>query len=172
MPLTDVAIRNAKPREKSYKISDMLGLFLLISPSGSKLWRMKYRFNGAEKKLSLGDYPRLSLRDARKKRDEARDLLAEGKDPSFEKQRQKLRAEALAENTFTSIAREYCNKRRRDGDRAWAPATATRCEYLLSLEVLGMEIGTSEAEPIWTEFLRKAHSARTARRKARYLRRP
>lgn len=64
MPLTDVAIRNAKPKEKSYKMSDMLGLFLLISPSGSKLWRMKYRFKGAEKKLSLADYPRVSLRDA------------------------------------------------------------------------------------------------------------
>ncbi|WP_159981090.1 MULTISPECIES: integrase arm-type DNA-binding domain-containing protein [unclassified Novosphingobium] len=149
MPLTDVAIRNAKAKEKSYKISDMLGLFLLISPSGSKLWRMKYRFKGAEKKLSLGDYPRVSLRDARKQRDVARDMLAEGKDPSFERHREKLRGEALAENTFTSIAQEYCNKRRRDGDRAWAPATATRCEYLLSL--LDHSIGRMpihEIEPI------------------------
>lgn len=149
MPLTDVAIRNAKPREKPYKMSDMLGLFLLVQPSGGKLWRMKYRFNGAEKKLGLGTYPRVSLRDARKQRDEARDILAEGKDPSFEKQREKLRAEALAENTFTSIAQEYCSKRRRDGDRAWAPATATRCEYLLSL--LDASIGKMaihEIEPI------------------------
>jgi integrase len=149
MPLTDVAIRNAKAKEKSYKMSDMLGLFLLISPSGSKLWRMKYRFKGAEKKLSLGDYPRVSLRDARKQRDVARDMLAEGKDPSFERHREKLRGEALAENTFTSIAQEYCNKRRRDGDRAWAPATATRCEYLLSL--LDHSIGrmpVHEIEPI------------------------
>lgn len=117
MPLTDVAIRNAKPKEKSYKMSDILGLFLLISPSGSKLWRMKYHFKGAEKKLSLGAHPGMSLRDARKQRDEARDLLAEGKDPSFEKQREKLRAHALAANTFTSISRE------RAIDPLWKAAT-------------------------------------------------
>jgi integrase len=149
MPLTDVAIRNARVKEKSYKMSDMQGLFLLISPSGSKLWRMKYHFKGVEKKLSLGEYPRVTLRDARKQRDQARDLLAQGKDPSFEKQREKLRANALAENTFTSIANEYCSKRRRDGDKAWAPATALRCEYLLSL--LDSSIGRMpihEIEPI------------------------
>lgn len=88
---------------------------------------------GVEKKLGLGTYPQVSLRDARKKRDEARDLLAEGKDPGLEKQREKLCAGALAENTFTCIANEYCRKRRRDGDRAWAPSTAARCEHLLSL---------------------------------------
>ena len=106
MPLTDIAIRKAKPREKAYKLCDMQGLFVLVQPSGGKLWRMKYRVGGVEKKLGLGTYPQVSLRDARKKRDEARDLLAEGKDPGLEKQREKLRAGALAENTFTSIANE------------------------------------------------------------------
>jgi len=133
MPLTDIAIRSAKPRQKAYKLCDMQGLFVLVQPSGGKLWRMKYRFAGVEKKLGFGTYPQVSLRDARKKRDEARDLIAEGKDPAIERQRDKLRASALAENTFTSIAAEYCRKRRRDGARAWAVATATRCEYLLSL---------------------------------------
>lgn len=149
MPLTDIAIRTAKPRQKAYKLFDMQGLFVLVQPSGGKLWRLKYRFGGVEKKLSLGTYPLVSLRDARKKRDDARDLLADGKDPSFEKQREKLRAHTLAENTFTSIANEYCSKRRRDGDRAWAPATAMRCEYLLSL--LDNSIGRMpihEIEPI------------------------
>ncbi|MDZ4307110.1 tyrosine-type recombinase/integrase [Allopontixanthobacter sp.] len=149
MPLTDIAIRSAKPRQKAYKLFDMQGLFVLVQPSGGKLWRLKYRFGGVEKKLSLGTYPQVSLRDARKKRDDARDLLADGKDPSFEKQREKLRAHTLAENTFTSIANEYCSKRRRDGDRAWAPATAMRCEYLLSL--LDSSIGKMpihEIEPI------------------------
>lgn len=75
---------------------------------------MKFRHSGAEKKLSFGSYPQVTLRDARKMRDEARDLLAEGKDPALEKQRDQLRAGALAENTFTSIANEYCRKRRRD----------------------------------------------------------
>lgn len=94
---------------------------------------MKYKRHGIEKKLSFGSYPEVSLRDARDLRDEARDLLAEGKDPALERQREKARNEALAENTFTRIANEYCSKRRRDGDRAWAPSTAARCEYLLSL---------------------------------------
>lgn len=149
MPLTDVAIRNAKPKAKSYKISDMQGLFLLISPSGSKLWKMKFHVKGVEKKLSFGEYPRLKLKDARKLRDEARDLLAEGKDPSLERKREKLRANALSANTFTSIANEFCAKRRRDGDKAWAASTAARCEYLLSL--LDSSIGKMpihEIEPI------------------------
>jgi len=76
MPLIDIEIRHAKPREKAYELADMQGLFLLISPSGSKLWRMKYRFGGAGRKLSFGPYPQVSLRDARKHRDDARDLLA------------------------------------------------------------------------------------------------
>lgn len=149
MPLTDIAIRNAKPREKAYKLHDMLGLFLTVSPSGGKLWNMKYKLGGVEKKLSFGSYPQLSLRDARKRRDEARDQLIDGKDPAREKKLEKLRSHLLAENTFISIAREYCLKRRRDGDRAWAPATATRSEYLLSL--LDNSIGRlaiHEIEPI------------------------
>ena len=99
--------------------------------------------------MSFGAYPQVSLRDARKMRDDARDLLAEGKDPVREKQRDKFRAAALAENTFTSIANEYCRKRRRDGDKAWAPSTAMRCEHLLSL--LDNSIGKMpihEIEPI------------------------
>tara|TARA_R110000868_G_scaffold32613_12_gene118741 strand:+ start:1234 stop:1569 length:336 start_codon:yes stop_codon:yes gene_type:complete len=111
MSLSDIAIRRAKTRDKPYKLYDELGLFLVISPSG-------FRHSGAEKKLSFGSYPQVTLRDARKMRDEARDLLAEGKDPALEKQRDQLRAGALAENTFTSIANEYCRKRRRDGDKA------------------------------------------------------
>lgn len=71
MPLTDVAIRNAKPKEKPYKLGDTLGLFLLVQPSGGKLWRLKYRFEGREKKLAIGTYPQLGLADARKRRDEA-----------------------------------------------------------------------------------------------------
>lgn len=132
MPLSDIAIRNAKPREKPYKMGDSLGLFLLVQPSGGRLWRLKYRLHGREKKLALGSYPDIGLSDARRRRDEARRLLAEGKDPSLEKQREKARSRIEAANTFGAIADEYCLKRRRDGDRAWATATATRSEYLLS----------------------------------------
>lgn len=133
MALTDVAIRNAKPRLKPYKMADALGLFLLVQPSGGKLWRLKYRVEGREKKLGFGVYPDVSLSEARKRRDEARELLVSGKDPSREKQREKAKARIDSANTFSAISSEYCQKRRRDGQKAWAPATATRSEYLLSL---------------------------------------
>lgn len=107
MPLTDIAIRSAQPREKPYKMHDMLGLFLIVSPSGSKSWRMKYRQAGVEKKLSFGRYPEVSLRDARKRRDGARDQIYEGKDPARLQKLGKLRSQLLAENTFTCIAKEY-----------------------------------------------------------------
>jgi integrase len=133
MALTDVAIRNAKPREKPYKMGDALGLFLLVQPSGGKLWRLKYRVDGREKKHGLGIYPDVSLGEARRRRDEARELIAMGKDPSREKQKSKVRSRIEAENTFTAIATEYCEKRKRDGQKGWSSATATRSEYLLSL---------------------------------------
>lgn len=149
MPLTDSAVRNAQSREKPYKMADSQGLYIQIMPSGGKHWKMKYRFEGREKKLSFGEYPRVSLREARNRRDEARNMLTKGIDPAYEKKRNKLRAYAAAGNSFTDISREYCDKRRRDGDKAWAPSTAKRCEYLLSL--LDNSIGKmpiQEIEPI------------------------
>ncbi|AKH44020.1 integrase [Altererythrobacter atlanticus] len=139
MALTDVAIRKAKAGPKAYKMSDSLGLFLLVERTGGKLWRMKYRVDGREKKLAIGRYPEIGLAEARRRRDAARELLAQGKDPSREKQREKARARLDAENTFAALAAEFCEKRRNDGSRAWAPATAKRCEYLLS--VLNSSIG-------------------------------
>jgi len=94
---------------------------------------MKYRVDGREKKLSLGTCPEIGLAEARRRRDAAREALAQGKDPSREKQRKKARAKLGAENTFASLAAEFCEKRKHDGSRAWAPATAKRCEYLLSV---------------------------------------
>ena len=80
MPLTDTQIRNAKPRNKAYKLSDFGGLFLLLNTGGSKLWRFKYRMHGKEKLLSIGEYPDVGLLDARRIKDEARSALAEGRD--------------------------------------------------------------------------------------------
>lgn len=131
--LTDVAVRNAKPGPKPYKLGDFHGLFLLVQPTGGKLWRLKYRVDGREKKLAIGTYPEIGLGEARRRRDEAREALAAGKDPAREKQRDKVRAKLNAENTFAAINAEFCEKRKRDGQRAWAPATAKRCEYLLSI---------------------------------------
>ncbi|MBC2663416.1 integrase arm-type DNA-binding domain-containing protein [Novosphingobium flavum] len=133
MALTDVAVRNAKPGPKPYKMGDSHGLFLLVQPTGGKLWRFKYRVDGREKKLAIGPYPEIGLGEARRRRDEAREAMAAGKDPAREKQRDKVRAKVEAENTFAAITAEFCEKRKRDGQRAWAPATAKRCEYLLSI---------------------------------------
>src|SRR5574343_322049 len=89
MPLTDTAIRNAKPGEKPYKLSDEKGLFLLINPNGSKWWRLKFRVGGKEKLLSFGTYPEVGLKEARIKRDDARKLLADGVDPGETRKAQK-----------------------------------------------------------------------------------
>ncbi len=129
MALTDTAIRTAKPRPKPYKLSDSLGLFVLVQPSGGKLWRLKYRIDGREKKLGFGTYPEVSLIEARKKRDKARELIAADKDPSREKQQAKHRAMASAANTFGEIAQEFIDKRRREGLSA---STADKSEYYIS----------------------------------------
>lgn len=133
MALTDVAIRNAKPGAKPVKMTDGGGMFLLVTPAGGKLWRLKYRLDGKEKLLAIGAYPEISLGEARRQHEQARELIAIGKDPSREKQREKVRARTQAADRFQIICDEYCEKRRRDGQKGWAPATATRSEYLLSL---------------------------------------
>jgi integrase len=133
MALSDIVIRNAKPGAKPVKLSDGGGMFLLVTPTGGKLWRLKYRIDGREKLLAIGSYPETSLSDARKRREEARAMLAKGIDPSREKQREKVKARVQAADTFNAIAAEYCAKRKRDGEKGWSPATATRSEYLLSL---------------------------------------
>ena len=131
MALTDTTIRTAKPRDKEYKLADSGGLYLLVTPAGGKLWRLKFRIDGKERKLSLGGYPDVSLAEARKERDAARAKLASGSDPAREKQRQKVLAKLSAENTFAAISAEYCAKRQRDGARRWSPATVARSEHLL-----------------------------------------
>lgn len=107
MAPTDVAIRKARPRAKPCKMGDALGLFVLIRPSGGKLWRFRYRFDGREKKLATGSYPVMALAEARRRRDQARERLAAGKDPSRERQGEKLRTHVQAGNTFAAIAEEH-----------------------------------------------------------------
>jgi integrase len=149
MALTDVAIRSAKPLEKPYKMGDAGGLFLLVQPSGGKLWRLKYRLDGREKKLAIGPYPEISLAEARRRRDDARTLIITGKDPSREKQRDKVQSRIKAESTFAALSKEYCAKRQRDGDGAWAATTTKRSEYLLSLldNAIG-RVAIAEIKPI------------------------
>lgn len=107
MALTDVKIRQAKPKEKPYKLSDEKGLYLQITPKGSKLWKLKYRFLKKEKKLSIGAYPDISLAEARNKRDQARNQLANEIDPSLDKQIKRKALREASENSFELIAREW-----------------------------------------------------------------
>lgn len=104
MPLTDTAIRNAKPGDKPYKLSDAQGYICDIKPNGSKLWQLKYRFGGKEKKLAFGAYPTVTLANARKLREEARAVLSAGDDPGIkkqqEKQAKKCGKELIKENHF------------------------------------------------------------------------
>jgi integrase len=103
--LTDPKIRQAKPADKPYKLFDGGGLFLLVQPGGSKLWRLKYRFGGKEKLLAIGSYDKgVSLKKAREERDKARDQLVEGIDPGASKKKEKHAEREQAENTFRAIA--------------------------------------------------------------------
>lgn len=101
--LTETTIRNAKPREKSYKLFDERGLFMLVAPTGGRLWRFRYRYGGKEKLLALGSYPDVPLKRAREKRDDARRLVADGIDPSVQRQTDK----AALGNAFEVLAREW-----------------------------------------------------------------
>ncbi|HEO0718318.1 TPA: DUF4102 domain-containing protein, partial [Yersinia enterocolitica] len=107
MPLNARQVETAKPKEKDYKLTDERGLFLLVTTNGRKYWRLKYRVSGKEKKLSIGVYPDISLAEARLKREEARKLLAEGHDPSEQKQREKQTKKFTVENTFHTLATEW-----------------------------------------------------------------
>lgn len=111
MPLTDTAIKNAKPGAKPIKLSDEKGMFLLVTPSEGKWWRLKYRFGGKEKLLSLGTYPEVSLKDARQRRDDARKLLADGVDPGENRKAVKATKTEQAANSFEVIAREWFAKK-------------------------------------------------------------
>ena len=110
MPLTDIAVKSANPKESQYKLFDGGGLFLLIAPSGGKWWRLKYRFGGREKLLSLGTYPLVSLKDARERRDEAKKLLANSVDPGLHRQAVKTSTLSEHANTFEIVAREWFAK--------------------------------------------------------------
>lgn len=111
MPLTDLEIRRAKPAEKAYTKSDGNGLSLQIEPKGSKGWRFRYRFEGKAKLLSLGTYPKISLAEARKRRDDAQELLTAGINPSEMRKEKKLAQKDQLKNTFESITREWYQRR-------------------------------------------------------------
>jgi integrase len=117
--LSDSKVRNAKSKPKPYKISDGDGLFLVVTPAGSKYWRLRYFFAGREKLLALGVYPEISLADARDRRAQARRLIANGIDPGDARKEARRVANQKSANTFEAVAREWIEKRSHE----WAPIT-------------------------------------------------
>lgn len=109
MPLTDTKVKNAKPLDKEYKLTDGFGMFLRVTPKGSKYWQMAYRFDGKQKIFSIGVYPAVSLADARQRRDEAKRLLAQGIDPNAKKQAEVKELKAKRDNTraFRTVAKAW-----------------------------------------------------------------
>jgi integrase len=129
--LTDTKIRNARPRQKPYKLTDSAGLYLHIQPSGARYWRLKYRFGGREKVLALGVYPGVSLKQARAGRDSAKETLAAGQDPVLIRKRERRDRETAAANTFETLAREWldhqCNR--------WIPDHSARVLHSLEVDI-------------------------------------
>jgi integrase len=130
--LTDSAVKKAKQQPTAYKLYDTGGMFVLVAPTGGKLWRLKYRYAGKEKLLSLGAYPEVSLADARIKRDEARKQLHDGVDPGEARKAVKRARASSAANSFEAIAREWHTK----FADTWAPSHADRVLRLLERDVL------------------------------------
>lgn len=126
MALTDTAIRSAKSRARDYKLADGGGLYLLVTAAGGRLWRLKYRVDGVERKLSLGRYPAVSLSDARKARDAARASIGAGADPAAAKRRERIARKLSAATTFGAVALDYIEKAEREGR---APATITKLRW-------------------------------------------
>lgn len=131
MALTDTAARTAKPREKLYRLSDTAGLCLEVTPSGSKLWRLRYRFGGKAKMIGLGPYPAITLAKARERREDARRQLANGVDPAAHKQAEK-RALAAHVHRFEELAREW----HAYNSPRWALSTASKAMQYLEADIL------------------------------------
>lgn len=169
MPLTDTAIRRSQPGPKPRKLADGKGLYLEISPSGGRWWRLKYRIAGKEKRISLGTYPETSLRRAREKAESARELLASGMDPSEARKNEKARmaiegAEAARveaglppSDSFEQVAREWFATRREE----WAPSYGEKIIRRLEADVfpwIGREPIASVTAPRLLTVLRRVES--------------
>ncbi len=142
MPLTNTTIRNAKPSDKAKRLFDGGGLYLEVAPSGGKWWRLKYRFGGKEKRLSLGVYPDVTLKDARIRRDEARKLLANDIDPSENRKTQKAANVERGANSFEVIAREWFTKY----SPSWSETHSTRIIRRLERDIFPWLGGKAIAE--------------------------
>jgi integrase len=149
MTLTDTRIRNAKPGEKPMRLFDERGLYLEVSPAGGKWWRLKYRFGGKEKRLSLGVYPDVTLKDARERRDAARKLLGDGVDPSENRKAIRSAQSERASNSFEVVTREWFGKY----SPSWAESHSVRVIRLFERDIFPWIGGRPVAEITAAELL-------------------
>lgn len=166
MPLTDLAVRTAKPREAPYKLSDGGGLYLLVRPDGARYWRMDYRWLGKRGTLAFGVYPTVSLAEARAKKDKAKKQIASGTDPAAQRKLDKIASEIAHKNTFRAVGDEWLDKLRREGR---AEATLNKTKWLLELAypVIGERPLTEIGPPELLSALRRVEARgryETARR--------
>lgn len=152
--LTELACKKAASREKAFKLSDAGGLYLHISPAGSKVWRWKYRFGGKEKLLSIGRYPTVSLKEARLQRDAARAMLAAGKDPSAEKQAAKKAEQLQQDTTFEAVARQWHKLKSKSWHQRYAKSALARLEVNVFPEI-GQHQIDQISPPEMLEVIRK-----------------
>lgn len=145
MALSNIKCNNLRPKEKAYKTADGEGLYMLIQPAGGKLWRLAYRFSGKQKTLAIGAYPAVSLKDARSKREWAKENLAKGLDPSAIKKAEKRASNAAGTNTFELIAREWFDARRAGWTQGYSDRLIRRLEADIFPIIGGRSI--SEIEP-------------------------
>jgi integrase len=131
MPLTDTAAKQAKPKDKTYRLSDEKGMYLEVTPKGQKYWRMKYRIGKQEKRLSIGVYPAVSLKKARVVREQARQHLLDGIDPSGLKQAKKLASESASGNSFKVVALEWFTKQK----PIWAENHWSKVERMMTRDL-------------------------------------
>lgn len=131
MPLTDAKVRNTKPTNKPQKLADGQGLYLEVRPSGSKLWRYRYRIAGKENVFAIGEYPTISLAGARTEHDKARALVKQGLHPSHHRQAERLVNRTANASTFESLAREWIDKK----SPGWTPYYQRQVERFLAADV-------------------------------------
>jgi len=160
MALTDTGIRRSKPTSKPYKLSDSGGLHLLVTSSGGKLWRWKYRFDGAEKLMALGRYPEVTLADARERRDTARRKLAKGVDPMAERMAEKTAVKVATEHTFEKVGELWLDHWK--GNKSARHSETTRNRLKANVYPVLGERPIAEVEPMELVQLAKDIEARGA----------
>ena len=147
MALTDVTIKNAKPKDRPYKLYDSQGLYLIITPSGRKWWRFNYLLNKKQKTISLGVYPDVTLKDARKKRDEAKKLLSQHIDPSKER-----RVSMSSDVLFGELTKEWYEKRKEVWVKRHAESVEQRIKTVDGHDRLSQKWSFKGEPPRWSSW--------------------